>query len=286
MDKLVFEVNSGSIRSFLEEYHVGKKKIYDLFMQKAITINGDYWNYDKIIKDKSVIEIDLSKVEFVDFVPWEKELDVVYEDNDVLVVNKPMGVIIHPDSHEGNNTLVNMVSNYYLKNNISRCVRYVHRIDTDTTGLILFSKHFLAQSKLDYDMQEGTLERKYLALCSGNPKNGTINKNIGRDRHSNKMICYIKGQTAITKYQTLKTNNSISLCDIKLETGRTHQIRVHFQSINHSLLGDNLYGGNTNLIKRVALHSYYLNFLHPLTNTWKNITIELPNDMQEVVDKI
>ena len=284
MDILKLEIKNQTIRQLLESCHVGRKKIYELFINKAITFNNELINYDK--KVEGIINIDLSKVEKIDFIPNYEKLDIVYEDNDILIINKPAGIIIHPDSHEGINTLCNIVAGYYKYNNINRCIRYVHRLDTETTGIILFTKHFLAQSMLDYDLQNDKVLRTYLALCKGKITSGTINKAIGRDRHNNKMICYNKGMEAVTHYKCLKTNEKISLAHIKLDTGRTHQIRVHFQSINHPLLGDKLYGENHRYINRVALHSYSIKLIHPILKKEIEFYINPPKDMEEIINEI
>ena len=284
MDKLSFFLSNQSIREFLNSYHVGKKKIYDLFLHHSILFEGKAVDYDK--KIEGTIEIDLSLIEKVDFPPFDGIIDILYEDNDVLVINKPANIIIHPDSHDGNNTLVNLVSNYYLSKGINRSIRYVHRLDFETSGIILFSKHFLAQAMLDYELQNDMIVRKYYCICQGKTSSGTINKRIGRDRHHNRMIVYDKGIEAITHYKTIKTNGALSLCEVLLETGRTHQIRVHFQGIGHPLLGDILYGEKNDLIKRVALHSHEINFVHPITKKEIHIICKVPKDMEVIINAI
>ena len=284
MDKLSFVLLNQSIREFLLSYHVGKKKIYDLFLKHAILFEGKLIDYDK--KIEGTIEIDLSLIEKVDFPPCNQDIEILYEDNDVLVINKPANIIIHPDSHDGNNTLVNLVSHYYSSKGINRCIRYVHRLDYETSGIILFSKHFLAQAMLDYELQNDMIVRKYYCLCQGKTSKGTINKKIGRDRHRNRMIIYDKGIEAITHYKTIKTNGDISLCEVLLETGRTHQIRVHFQGIGHPLLGDILYGGKNDLIKRVALHSHEITFIHPITKKEIHLVCKVPKDMEVIINAI
>lgn len=284
MDSLFIEINNMTIRELLSLYHVGKKKIYDLFVKRAIFYNGENCSYDQKLKGQIEIRLDLYEENNVK--PAKGILNIVYEDNDILIINKPKKILIHDD---GNNqaTLCGLVSAYYLKKGLKRGIYYVHRLDFETTGIILFAKHFLAEAKLCYMMEADLINRYYLCLCQGKLEKGIINKKIGRDRHDQrKMICSSTGKDAITHYKKVKGNDIFSLCEVKLDTGRTHQIRVHFKSIGHPLLGDKLYGGDCSLISRVALHSYKILFKHPITNNELRIEIPLPKDMEEIANEI
>ena len=166
---------------------------------------------------------------------------ILYEDENVLSVYKERNVfsVATEDIKTRYQNLFSYLKSYAKRKGEN--IYLVHRLDYETSGIILFSKHFLAQAMLDYELQNDMIVRKYYCLCQGKTSKGTINKKIGRDRHRNRMIIYDKGIEAITHYKTIKTNGDISLCEVLLETGRTHQIRVHFQGIGHPLLGDILY---------------------------------------------
>lgn len=284
MDSLYIEINNMTIRELLSRYHVGKKKIYELFLKKAIFYNGQNCSYDQKLNGSIEIRLDLFEENNVK--PTKGNLDIVYEDNDILIINKPKGILIHDD---GNNqaTLCGLVSQYYQIKGISRGVYYVHRLDFETTGIILFAKHFLAEAMLCHMMEADLITRYYLCICQGRLEKGIIDKRIGRDRHDQrKMICSSTGKNAITHYRKIKGNDILSLCEVKLDTGRTHQIRVHFKSIGHPLLGDKLYGGDCSLISRVALHSYKIVFMHPINNQELRIEIPLPKDMEVIANEI
>ena len=197
-------------------------------------------------------------------------VDVVYEDDYLLIINKPRGIIIHDDDKKKLNTLSNRVAKYYYDNGLNLCVRFAHRLDFDTTGLIIYVKDSLSFAYMNHFIENHQINRYYLALVEGNfkEKSGKINKNIGKNRHDSKKFIISKtGKEAITNYEVIKNYEGYSLVKLLLETGRTHQIRVHMASIGHPLLGDTLYGKKSNLIDRVALHSFKLSFIHLISNT-------------------
>ena len=182
------------------------------------------------------------------------------------------------------------VARYYLDHNINRNVRYAHRLDEETSGILIFAKDFLTLAKLNELIENHTLTRDYLALVSNRFKSntslGTINKNIAKDRHVNNKFRVGNGDNskpAITKYKVLESKGLVSLVYLHLLTGRTHQIRVHMASINHPLLGDTLYGGNKDILKRVGLHSYHVEFRHPITNEFISLNCPLPQDMNKII---
>ena len=194
-------------------------------------------------------------------------------------------MIIHPDDKSKNGALVNLVANYFIKNNIKRKIRYVHRIDKETTGIVVFAKDFISEARLLKDIESHKLVRSYLAFVEGkfNNKKGTINAPIGQDRHKNNKMCVAKnGKEAITHYEVIEEYKEYSLVKFTLETGRTHQIRVHSTYINHPLLGDVMYGGDYQYINRVALHSFEVSFTHPISKKLINVKCELPEDMKKI----
>lgn len=286
MEKVKYLVNEKyddiTLREYFTFFYLGKSTIYKLFDNKQVYLNGNLALQNDRIHKNDIIEIEID--ECIDATCSFYEADVVYEDDYILVVNKPVGIIIHSDGSDDFDTLVNRVASYYKSHNINRNVRYLHRIDKETSGLVIFAKDILTYSILSHNIEEHTLKREYLSLVHGviNKKEGTINIPIGRDRHvSNK---YRAGKSknskdAITHYYVIKRYNDYSYIRLLLETGRTHQIRVHMSSINHPLLGDTLYAGKKTLISRVALHSFRITMNHPYSLKKLVIEVKEPEDM-------
>lgn len=274
------EYQGKTIKEFLKMNNVGRGKVEAIRVNKQSFINGEYKNLETTLKENDCLSFIIN--EEIDFIADDKKLDVVYEDDYILLVNKPSDIIIHPDDKTKGNTLVNIVANYYKEKGINRKVRYIHRLDKETTGLILFAKDFLSEAILLKELQNDDISRKYLAFLEGklNKKEGIIKANIDKDRHVNGKMCIVKsGKEAISKYKVIKEFKEYSLVEFSLLTGRTHQIRVHASYINHPLLGDVLYGGNMLYSSRVALHSYSISFIHPINKKPIDICINLPIDL-------
>ena len=266
---------------YLDSYFLSKSKIYTLFLEKKILVNDHPCKKEDMLKKNDVITIIDDGT--LDFRPQKYKLDIIYEDDYLLIINKPCGVIVHPDNKDGLNTLCNYVAYYYKENGIDIPVRYAHRLDTDTTGIIVFCKDMLSMSYMNHYISTHEVKRGYLALIEGQmgKKEGTINLPIGRDRHVNgKRRVSPNGNEAITNYKVLKSYGKYSLVSIFLQTGRTHQIRVHFSHLKHPLLGDILYGAKDFYIDRVALHSSEIIFVHPVTKETMHILCDLPKDMK------
>ncbi|WP_411893655.1 RluA family pseudouridine synthase [Winogradskyella sp. A2] len=240
-------------------------------------------------------------------------IDVVYEDDDVLVVNKPAGMVVHPGHGNYSGTLINGLIYHIenLPNNSSNRPGLVHRIDKDTTGLLVVAKTELAMAHLSNQFAEKTSEREYVAIVWGNvePEEGTVEGNIGRhpkNRLQNTVYegeeAY-KGKPAVTHYKVLERFGYVTLVSCRLETGRTHQIRVHMKHIGHTLFNDERYGGEKILkgttfskykqfiancfkvLPRQALHAKTLGFEHPTTGEFLRFTSEIPEDMQLCIEK-
>jgi 23S rRNA pseudouridine1911/1915/1917 synthase len=218
-------------------------------------------------------------------------LDVLYEDDHLLIVNKKAGIDTHTNDTNQNGTLANGIAFYYQMNGLQTKVRHIHRLDKDTSGAIIFAKHDLAHSLLDQDLQLRRIKRTYIAVVEGKlsqPK-GKINQPIGRDRHhATRRRVSPKGQKAITHYlveQYISARN-LSIVSVQLETGRTHQIRVHLSSIGHPIIGDKLYGGKKGIINRQALHAAKISFIHPLTKEKIEVNAEFPEDMISFVEAL
>lgn len=219
--------------------------------------------------------------------PYDAPLDIVYEDEHVLVVNKPAGLPTIPSQSHPDVSLAQAILAYYEKNNISSTIHVVTRLDRDTSGLVLVAKHRYAHSLLAKKQVQKHIERRYLAIVEGRMKKekGTITLPIARKSSSIiERTVAENGQEAITHYETIGENETHSLLEIQLETGRTHQIRVHFSALGHPLAGDTLYGGNTDIIARQALHCVSIHFQHPFSREWMMFTSKPPKDMRSIIE--
>lgn len=218
--------------------------------------------------------------------PEDLPLHIIYEDDDIIVVNKPAGVAVMPSANHKTGSLANRLLAYYAKHHIPYTVHIVTRLDRDTSGLLLVAKHRYSHSLLAKAQQTGEIKRRYSALVTGYFKNkqGIINAPIARKAGSiiEREVNHL-GRNAVTAYNVLKEMNGISFIEVTLKTGRTHQIRVHFSYMGHPLLGDDLYGGTKELIDRQALHCHYLSFKHPLTKKQVSYHLPLPNDMRLLI---
>lgn len=277
-----------TVREFLQQYHLSRKKIHELYMDKSVKLNEEVANFNDVLQISDQLAIPVFKEESIDFKPQKMKLDIVYEDDHLLIINKPAGLMVHPDQKDGMNTLVNAVAYYYQENQIHHRIRYIHRLDTDTSGGMIFAKHYLAHSLMDYWLSEKKIKRWYLALVSGRlkSKKGKINAPIGKDRHHGARRRVAKnGDEAVTLYQLKQQFKNYALVELELKTGRTHQIRVHMSYLGHPLLGDVLYGGPAKFgpLKRQALHSSRIEMKHPITQESLKFEISLPSDMKKLI---
>lgn len=212
-------------------------------------------------------------------------LDIRYEDDYLMVLNKPAGILVHPTGGDHDHTLGNGILWHYRQTGQELDFHPVHRLDRNTTGLLLIAKLPQLQNVLTQQNGDRFFHRSYLAIIKGSLKkpSGTINLPIARHPESIiQRICTEDGKRAVTHYRTLAQRNGLSLLEMQLETGRTHQIRVHLSALGHPLLGDDLYGGDTRLIGRQALHAYHLEATNPLDGTQISIYQDLPADMQKL----
>ncbi|TVX95511.1 RluA family pseudouridine synthase [Cohnella terricola] len=217
------------------------------------------------------------------------ELNILYEDEFTLVVNKPAGIEVHPSEKGQRKTLAHAVAAYYEMTGKDLRVRHVHRIDKDTTGPVLYAKNEFAHYQYDKGMREKSIGRVYLALVEGNVEGdkGRIDKPIGQDRHhSTRRRVSETGDPAVTHYEVVERFADHTLVRLHLETGRTHQIRVHMAAINHPLAGDGLYGGKRGIIARQALHGERLIWHHPWTGEKQSAVAPLPDDFLQALNKL
>lgn len=221
--------------------------------------------------------------------PYEQELTILYEDDFCLVVHKPAGIKVHPDGEGSLNTLANLVAALYASRGESVACGHVHRLDEYTSGPVLYAKNEYAQLKLDEAMRRKEIERTYIAIVQGQVDSSlrVIEGPVGKDRHHPKRRRVSPtGKPAVTRVELLETYPRASLVSLKLETGRTHQIRVHMSFAGHPLIGDELYGGSTQLLSYQALHGISLSFAHPLTGEMVDVDDPWPMDLLEVRRKL
>lgn len=246
-----------------------KKMIHTFRMEQKILINGEKADWSKLIAPGDKLQLQLFGQEEFGVTPSYHDIEVLFEDEHLLILNKPAGMDTHPNEPGQTNTLANAAAFHVQASGETLNVRHIHRLDRDTTGAVLFSKTSLAGAILDRMLEERKIKRTYLAITEGliTKKKGTISRSIGRDRHHPvRRRVSPAGQTAVTNYKVVqlmkKQNMTVITCS--LETGRTHQIRVHFSDMGHPLAGDALYGGSSTF-KRQALHAVKMELSHPLT---------------------
>ena len=219
--------------------------------------------------------------------PVSLPLDILYEDEDLLAVNKPAGMPIHPSINNYDNTLANALAYYFSRQNKPFIFRCTNRLDRDTSGVTIISKNLLCSGILASMVMNQHVHRQYLAIVRGSlfPDSGTINAPLGRKPGSiiERTIDYEHGEPAVTHYQVVKKENGHSLLSLYLETGRTHQIRIHMKSIGSPLIGDYLYNPDMEWIHRQALHSHKMSFIHPITGKYMEFTAPMPEDMQRII---
>lgn len=287
------DTESMKLKSFLKEQGVSRKLLAKVkFQGGTLYVNNEVRNaLFEVSKGDKVSMIVPDEGEHETLLPDDSGIDVVYEDEHILVVNKPSGVASIPAQYHPKGTMANRVKHHYNKNNyVNRVVHVVTRLDRDTTGLMLFAKHGFAHAMLDKQLRSGDLKKYYTALVSGNieqlKESDRIDLPIGRDVTSIVKRQVIEtGQKAVTDYWLEKKTKQVALVRIQLHTGRTHQIRVHFSAIGCPLLGDSMYDGNMDLgIDRQALHCTRLEMKHPFTGEPLILEQHLPNDMESIIN--
>ncbi|HLU21442.1 MAG TPA: RluA family pseudouridine synthase [Bacillaceae bacterium] len=261
---------------FRDIWQAPKKLTHELRMSKNVSVNGEIGNWAKQLNVGDMMEIVFSD-SVSTYKYYEEHINVLYEDEHLFVVNKRANMQTHPNTNE-TDTLLNAVAAYFHSKDEDCFFQPVHRLDKDTTGAILFAKNPLSLAVLHKLLEERAIKRTYWALADGllKAKQGKINEPIGRDRHhATRRRVSKTGQTAITNYRVVKLfpEKRLSLIECQLDTGRTHQIRVHLQHIGHPLAGDTLYGGSP-IFPRQALHAKKIEFIHPFT--LEKINVEAP----------
>ena len=301
---------------FLSKYEkkISRTKIKNLIEKGYLEINNlKVLAPSKNINIKDKIKLEVPELKKLEIKPYKYKLDIIYEDNDVMVINKPAGLVVHPGAGNFDNTLVNALINYDKKNlsSINGELRpgIIHRLDKDTSGIIIVAKNNFAHTYLSKQFNEHSIDRKYIALVWGKlrPQKGEIKTFITRSSKNRQLmdVSQTKGKLAITNYKTIEIyENSrvptLSLVEYKLKTGRTHQIRVHMKFKGNPILGDKSYKKKLKKLKdvdpelneiikkidRQCLHAKSLGFLHPTKNQRLFFESKLPNDLHKIIKKL
>ena len=271
----------------INEFQFSSRLMSKLIKNKKIYLNNSFCNTRKSINYNDEIVVDLSgKENNSNIVATNMDLDIIYEDDWFLVVNKQPGIAVHPSSLHYSDSLSNGIKFYFDKIGLKKKIRVVNRLDYNTSGIVVFAKCEYIHEQFSKQMMQHIFQKEYLCIINGFLDNscGIIDLPIGRKQGCIIERCIDKnGQKSITHYEVLKTFSDYSLVKCILETGRTHQIRVHFSAIEHPLLGDTLYGTASDLINRQALHSNKIDLIHPITKEHLSFESLLPNDMKKLV---
>ena len=296
--KLIIDVPDEETGERIDSFLSGKTeftrtRIQQLIKDRNITVNGKATKSSYKIEENDEIAIEVPEAETTEIKPENIKIDIVYEDSDIAVINKQAGLVVHPAHGHYSGTLVNAIL-YHIKDlsGINGEIRpgIVHRLDKDTSGLIVIAKNDKVHAALTEMFQEKKIRKTYLAILKGklNKSEGKIVTQIGRDKNDRKKMTVIddvaKGKNAITNYRVISQNNLFTLVKVNIETGRTHQIRVHMRHLGYPILGDSVYGRKDNE-KRQMLHAYKLEFIHPVTGRQMEFIGEIPEDFQKALKK-
>lgn len=302
-EKIILECDEAGIRidawlalALSEEFPdktFTRSSLKKMIEQGAVTIGGEAVKPSYGVKKGDVVSVEMPEPEPLDVQPEDIPLNVVYEDKDIIVINKPRGMVVHPAPGTRSGTLVNALLHYCRDlSDINGVIRpgIVHRIDKDTTGLIAVAKNNASHIKLAAQLSNHTMARVYYAVLEGVPKTqcGTVDMPIGRHPVDRKRMAVNtqNGREAVTHFKVLEVKNNLALTELRLETGRTHQIRVHMQAIGHPIAGDPVYGiKNTRNLAGQLLHAGKLKLIHPGTGEPVEFSAPLPDDYVDFLKK-
>ncbi len=273
---------------------MSRSALQKLTEEESVLVSGKAVSKNYKLKSGDVITVDIPEPQVLKAEPQDIPIDIVYEDDALLVVNKPKGMVVHPAAGNPDGTLVNALL-YHCKGRLSSIngvIRpgIVHRIDKFTSGLLMVAKTDKAHNSLAAQIKEHSFTREYNAVCVGRFKEptGTINEPIGRSKFDRKKMCvtYQNSKEAVTHYEVIEELGQYSLVRFRLETGRTHQIRVHSAFIGHPVLGDDVYGRPYKGIEGQCLHAKKLGFVHPETGEYMEFDSQLPDYFTRILDKL
>lgn len=284
----VTDNNYHTVKEILKAYY----QISDRLLTKLKKYNRIFLNDKPVYVTEKVSIGDILKVNMNfeetsdNIVPTKMNFDIVFEDEYFLIINKPANIPVHPSCNHYENSLSNGVKYYFDSINLKRKIRPINRLDKDTSGLVIFAKNEYIQEALIRQMKSNVFKKEYIAILESNltEKFGTINAPIARKPGSiMEREISENGEVATSHFELIKNFEKYSMVKYTLETGRTHQLRVHSKHIGHPILGDTLYGTQSTLINRQALHAYRISFVHPITKQDIKLEIDLPEDMKKLI---
>jgi len=288
---IIFPINVDGVS--LEEllrnkYNFSSRLLKRLELNKSIFLNDRRSKLKKKVHFGDNVTIVMEDEEDPN-VAQDIPIDIIYEDFDLLIINKQPSVVVHPTKSHVDGTIANGIVHFFNKKNIKKKVRFVNRLDMDTSGALVIAKNTFGHQQMSMQFENNTVEKRYYAVVNGIVANdfGEIDRPIGRDKEDSiRNIVTEEGKRSITNYKVIERLKEATILELSIDTGRTHQIRVHLSSIGHQIIGDTLYYKESQLINRQALHSYYLKFNKPRTKEIVEIKADLPQDMKSLIDKL
>ena len=292
IDYIIDEDSAGlRVEQFLRRKRYSGQNLSEIKrMPKSILVNGVHYYMRQELSTGDHLQVRICETQNSEKIPPTKlPLDIVYEDEDLLVLNKPAGMPIHPSLNNYTNSIANALAYYFQSQGKPFIFRCCNRLDGDTSGLTIVSKHLVSGSILSDMTKYREVHREYLAIARGSvtPSEGTIQAPLGRKDGTiiERTVDWEHGEDAVTHYKVVKEANGHSLVSLRLETGRTHQIRIHMKYLGYPLIGDYLYNPDMEYMTRQALHSHHMEFTHPITGEHMSFTAPLPEDMARVMQE-
>lgn len=292
IDYIIDEDSSGlRVEQFLRRKRYSGQNLSEIKrMPKSILVNGVHYYMRQELSTGDHLQVRICETQNSEKIPPTKlALDIIYEDEDLLVLNKPAGMPIHPSLNNYTNSIANALAYYFQSQGKPFIFRCCNRLDRDTSGLTIVSKHLVSGSILSDMTKYREVHREYLAIARGSvtPSEGTIQAPLGRKEGTiiERTVDWEHGEDAVTHYKVVKEANGHSLVSLRLETGRTHQIRIHMKYLGYPLIGDYLYNPDMEYMTRQALHSHHMEFTHPVTGEHMSFTAPLPEDMARVMQE-
>lgn len=292
IDYIIDEDSAGlRVEQFLRRKRYSGQNLSEIKrMPKSILVNGVHYYMRQELSTGDHLQVRICETKNSEKIPPTKlPLDIIYEDEDLLVLNKPAGMPIHPSLNNYTNSIANALAYYFQSQGKPFIFRCCNRLDRDTSGLTIVSKHLVSGSILSDMTKYRKVHREYLAIVRGSvtPSEGTIQAPLGRKDGTiiERTVDWEHGEDAVTHYKVVKEANGHSLVSLRLETGRTHQIRIHMKYLGYPLIGDYLYNPDMEYMTRQALHSHHMEFTHPITGEHMSFTAPLPEDMARVMQE-
>ena len=292
IDYIIDEDSAGlRVEQFLRRKRYSGQNLSEIKrMPKSILVNGVHYYMRQELSKGDQLQVRICETKNSEKIPpTNLPLDIIYEDEDLLVLNKPAGMPIHPSLNNYTNSIANALAYYFQSQGKPFIFRCCNRLDRDTSGLTIVSKHLVSYSILSDMTKYREVHREYLAIARGSvtPSEGTIQAPLGRKEGTiiERTVDWEHGEDAVTHYKVVKEANGHSLVSLRLETGRTHQIRIHMKYLGYPLIGDYLYNPDMEYMTRQALHSHHMEFTHPITGEHMSFTAPLPEDMARVMQE-